>query len=162
MTRAPRGRPAARLAAVVLAGGLAGFAALAFSLRGAAALYPQLVAGAAAALALAWAAAAWRDAAVDAELAALAVAPPRLALFAAIWLAYPLALAAIGFLAASWAALALTALALGTRRPFAVAVALAPTVLAVALLLRLVVYVPLPAAWPEMQLDRLLFLLRHG
>ncbi|MCA8906491.1 MAG: tripartite tricarboxylate transporter TctB family protein [Rhodospirillaceae bacterium] len=81
----------------------------------------------------------------------------RLAAVAAVWLAYVVALPYAGFMVASWVAL-FVSLAITHGRPsLSGALGTAAFVLVFAILIKIVLYVPVPQAWPDQQLDILLY-----
>lgn len=81
----------------------------------------------------------------------------RLAAVAAVWLAYVVALPYAGFMVASWVAL-FVSLAITHGRPsLAEAFGTLAFVLVFAVLIKVVLYVPVPQAWPDHQLDMLLY-----
>jgi hypothetical protein len=148
------------------------FGVLAFqttALSGAAAAYPGYVLGALLVLLTGIAVSELRQRGkleLDAELAQFwpALSRPRAALagFVALWLAYALALNTLGFLAATALAMAAGLWLLGQRRWLRVAVGAVVFSLAMAILVKTVLYIPAPLAAPDLALERLIFLLRTG
>jgi len=133
----------------------------------AAALYPRVLIGASFILLLGCTLASLRRGAGkpanDRELALMASGPPaaawRFMLFCAIWIAYPLAMNLLGFTAATTLALWASALLASRRRPWVVLLMLLAFSVAFAVLLKTVIYVPVPSAWPDLLIDAVLY--RH-
>lgn len=126
--------------------------------------YPRiLISGAIIALAIT----AWREMqrpdgiAQDAELASLSAGPSggRLAFltFVVVWLAYPFAMNYLGFILTTVLALVLSSLILGSRRLVAVAASAIVFAVVFAFLLKTVIYVPMPLAWPDRLLDQAIY-----
>lgn len=136
----------------------------AVQITGSAAAYPIIVsAGALACSAVLLATQVLRPA-DGAEVPAAFALPPALALrlvaFGSVWIAYVVLLPHAGFMIATWAALAVS-LALTAGRPRIGAVlGTAAFVLVFAVLIKVVLYVPVPQGWPDRQLDTLLYGLR--
>ena len=137
------------------------------SIVGPAALYPQLlIAGALAALL----ATEWlglrQPAPADGELAALGAgpAPARIGFgtFVLVWLAYPAVLFAFGFLLSTVIALVLSCLVLRIRRPAVIVGSSVVLSVLFAVLLRTVIYVPMPTGWLDRQVDQAIYALRRG
>lgn len=84
---------------------------------------------------------------------------PRLAGFAAVWSAYVVALPQLGFMLATWLALTLS-LALLSRLRWLTPLWMALFVAVLALLMKVVLYVPVPQGFLDVRLDELLFRLR--
>lgn len=85
---------------------------------------------------------------------------PRVLIFVAIWSIYVLALPRAGFIAATWVALVLSIWVV--RRTFRLADPLWMAVFTVVLtvLLKVVLYVPVPQGWLDVQLEILIYSLR--
>lgn len=84
---------------------------------------------------------------------------PRVVLFIAIWTIYVIALAYLGFMVATWLALAASSLVIGrfnVLQPLWIAL----FVLIMAVLLKIVLYVPVPQGWLDVQLEIFLYSLR--
>jgi putative tricarboxylic transport membrane protein len=131
---------------------------------GGAGSYPMVVTGAAVLLCLAYAARqalqgaeAWPD---EAAPAIPARTLPRVAAFAAIWAAYVLALPVLGFILASWIALVASTPAVRARLGLGDILWTAVFVLVLAVLLKVVLYVPVPQGWLDERLDVLIYSLR--
>jgi len=131
----------------------------------AAALYPRVLIGAGFLLLLGLALASLRrgagQPANDTELSLMASGPApaawRFALFCAIWIAYPLAMSLLGFTAATTLALWASSLLASRRRPWLTLLALLVFTVAFAVALKTVIYVPVPAAWPDQLIDAILY-----
>lgn len=80
--------------------------------------------------------------------------------FVGTWLAYVLLLEAIGFLAATALAIVASLLLLGQRHILIIATGSIGFSLALALLVKTVLYVPVPLAAPDLALERLIYSLR--
>lgn len=81
--------------------------------------------------------------------------------FVACWLLYTAALQPLGFLVATGLAIAVSLRCLGLRRPVAVVLTAALFAAGMAVLLKTVLYVPVPAGPLDLALERLLFALRR-
>lgn len=103
---------------------------------------------------------------LDIELAEFwpALRGPRAALagFIAVWLIYVLILNPVGFLGATALAVAASLLLLGLRGLWRIAAGSLAFSLAMAVLVKTVLYIPVPLAAPDIALERLIFLLRTG
>lgn len=103
---------------------------------------------------------------VDAELAefwpALLRHRAALAGFISLWLVYVLILNAVGFLAATTLAVAAGLVLLGSRGMGRIAGGAVAFSLVLAVLVKTVLYVPVPQAVPDLALERLIFLFRAG
>lgn len=80
--------------------------------------------------------------------------------FVVTWVAYVLLLDAIGFLAATALAIAASLLLLGQRHTLFIAAGSIGFSLALAVLVKTVLYVPVPLAAPDLALERLIYSLR--
>lgn len=81
----------------------------------------------------------------------------RLGVFVLAWLGYVLLLPFAGFILTSWAALYLSILATGAQRRLAPLAYCGVFALSVAVLLKTVLFVPVPEALPDEYLDRLIY-----
>ena len=84
---------------------------------------------------------------------------PRVALFVVIWTIYAMALSYLGFMVATWLALLASRLAIGrfsALQPLWIAL----FVLIMTVLLKVVLYVPVPQGWLDIQLEIFLYSLR--
>lgn len=136
-------------------------------LSGAAAAYPAYVLGVLAVLLLGIAVSEVRRRApskLDPELADCCSGSGRergaLVAFVGTWVAYVLLLDAIGFLAATALAIAASLLLLGRRHALSIAAGSIGFSLALAVLVKTVLYVPVPLAAPDLALERLIYSLR--
>lgn len=136
-------------------------------LSGAAAAYPAYVLGVLAVLLLGIAAGELRRRGrprLDPELAESLSGSARgraaLAAFVGTWVAYVLLLEAIGFLAATGLAIAASLALLGQRRVLPVVAGSIAFSLALAVLVKTVLYVPVPLGAPDLALERLIYSLR--
>jgi Tripartite tricarboxylate transporter TctB family len=156
------------LAALVL-GAVGVLAVEATSISGLAGTYPQLLVAAVIALTLVVAIEEARStrllADIDAELAGLWPDQPQVRLhllvFVAAWLAYPALLSAAGFVGATSLVLAISLFASGLRRlglNLGLAIGFS---IALAVLLKTVLYVPMPLGPADLALERLLYSLRN-
>jgi hypothetical protein len=84
---------------------------------------------------------------------------PRVALFVAIWTIYVIALGYLGFMVATWLALVASSLAIGRFRALQ-PLWIALFVLIMTVLLKIVLYVPVPQGWLDIQLEIFLYSLR--
>jgi hypothetical protein len=141
---------------------------LALGIRGPAAVYPMIVLNTALVLLLATGFAEGRRraplGATDPELGAL-VSPAGGGLgaclaFAALWVTYPFVIPATGFIVATGITLSLSLVLLGMRRYLVIVLGVVLFTLALSVVMRLVIYVPMPAVGLDEALDRLLFALR--
>lgn len=146
---------------------LAGLAVLGFeSLRisGPSGLYPQVLIGASIVL-LVWnGLQSWRAGAIDAhdpELASLHTGVPRVrlrfALFCAIWLLYPLLMTWTGFIASTTIVLYGSALIFGSKRPWLALLGTLCFAIVFSILLKSIIYVPVPEAWPDKWVNALIY-----
>lgn len=157
-----------RLACLVLVFGLLiALGTSSFSIDAAAARYPQvLIAGALVALTVALLQKRRQPAPVgsDAELAALAAgpAPAQMAFggFVLVWLAFPFVMGALGFVLSTVIALVLSCLLLRIRRPVVVVASSIVLAVAFAVLLRTVLYVPMPSGWLDQRIDQVIYQMR--
>ncbi len=103
---------------------------------------------------------------LDPELAEFWPVPRRqraaLASFIAVWLGYVLILNAVGFLGATTLAVATSLVILGMRGAWWISLGSVAFSLAMAVLVKTVLYVPVPLAAPDVALERMIFLLRTG
>lgn len=136
-------------------------------LSGPAAAYPAYVLGAVVVLLLGIGAGEVRRRGklrLDPELAEFWSGPVRgraaLAGFMVTWMAYVLLLDALGFLGGTALAMTASLLLLGQRRPWRIAAGSIAFSLALAVLVKTVLYVPVPLAAPDLALERLIFSLR--
>jgi hypothetical protein len=84
---------------------------------------------------------------------------PRVAVFALIWTLYVIALPRAGFIIATWVAITVSSLVIGRLsllRPLWIAI----FVIVLAVLLKVVLYVPVPQGWLDIQLEVFLYSLR--
>ncbi len=141
---------------------------LSLGIRGPAALYPMIAINTALVLLLVTGIAEWRRraplGATDPELGAL-VAPAGGGLgaslaFAALWVIYPFVIPITGFMVATAATLTASLVLLGIRRYALIVLGVILFTLALSVVMRLVIYVPMPAVGLDEALDRLLFALR--
>lgn len=133
-------------------------------ISGSSALYPQVLIGTSMVL-LAWSTLrSWRERVsvpADPELASLHTGTTsmrtRFALFCAIWLVYPLLMTWIGFTASTAAVLYGSALLFGTTRPLFALVGILIFSVLFAVLLKSVIYVPVPEAWPDRWINAFMY-----
>ncbi len=85
-----------------------------------------------------------------------------LAGFISVWLIYVLVLDAFGFLGATSLAVGASLLLLGLRGLWVIAAGSIAFALAMAVLVKTVLYIPVPLAAPDLALERLIFLMRTG
>jgi hypothetical protein len=133
-------------------------------ISGSSAFYPQVLIGASILL-LAWSS--WRSwqarslALADPELASLHTGTAsirlRFALFCVIWLVYPLLMPWAGFTASTVAVLYGSALLFGTKHPWLALVGILCFSIVFAILLKSVIYVPVPEAWPDRWINNLMY-----
>lgn len=143
---------------------------LALDIRGPAAAYPMVVINAALVLLLATGVAEGRRraplGAADPELGALISTSAgglwRSVAFAALWLVYPFVIPVTGFIVATAVALSLSLILLGARRYVLSVLGVIVFTLALSVVMRLVIYVPMPPVGLDELLDRILFALRSG
>ena len=133
-------------------------------LRGQAALYPMIVTGGALGFAIAYTlrqairtGGAWRMQSSD-EFPLRSL--PRVMLFVGIWSLYVLALPRAGFIVATWIALCLSLLTVRGRLPVTDLAGTAVFTLTLAVLMKVVLYVPVPQGWLDVQLEILIYSLR--
>jgi hypothetical protein len=81
----------------------------------------------------------------------------RLAAFIVLWLAYVTLLESIGFMVSTWVALWVSLALLGGRPTIRAALGTAIFVVVFAVLIKSVLYVPVPVGWLDEQLDSLLY-----
>ncbi len=81
----------------------------------------------------------------------------RLAAFILLWIAYVALLETIGFMVATWVALVVSLALLGGRPTLRAALGTAVFVAVFAVLIKSVLYVPVPTGWLDQQLDSLLY-----
>ena len=131
---------------------------------GGAGVYPLVVTGAALLLCVAYTARqaiqgvrAWPG---EAPYAIPARTLPRVAAFAAIWAGYVFAIPVLGFILASWIALVASTLAIRARLGVVDVLWPAAFVMVLAVLLKVVLYVPVPQGWLDERLDVLIYSLR--
>ena len=150
-------------------GFLAVLGAFSLGIQGPAALYPRaLLAGALVLVAIT----AWQElrgadgVRSDPELAALAAGPPgarsAFAAFVLVWLIHPFAMDAFGFILATAVAIVASCLALGFRRVPLVVGSAALFAILFSVLLKTVIYVPMPSAWPDRLVDQAIYRTRGG
>lgn len=159
-----------RLACLVLVFGLLlALGASSLSIDASAARYPQvLIAGALIALTTALLTER-RHAALsggDTELASLAAgpAPERTAFggFVLVWLAFPFIMGVLGFVLSTVIALVLSCLLLRIRRPALIIASSVVIAVAFAVLLRTVLYVPMPSGWLDQRIDQVIYQVRKA
>lgn len=148
------------------------FGVLAFqatSLSGPAAAYPGYILGSLLVLLIGVAISEFRQGGklhLDPELADFwpAFRQPRVALtgFIGVWLTYALILNEIGFLVATAFAVATGLLLLGQDRLLRIAGGAVGFSLAMSILVKVVLYIPVPLAFTDLALERLIFILRAG
>lgn len=85
---------------------------------------------------------------------------PRVAVFAAIWSGYVLALPVAGFMVASWLALWLSLVVVRGALRWADALGSAAFTLVLSVLMKVVLYIPVPQGWLDIQLEIFIFSLR--
>ncbi|MBA3584512.1 MAG: tripartite tricarboxylate transporter TctB family protein [Gemmatimonadetes bacterium] len=133
-------------------------------IEGAAGVYPMAVTGAALFFCVVYTARqAVREGRAgrgEASYAIPAPSLPQVAAFAAIWAGYVLAIPALGFILASWIALVASILAIRARIGLVDVLWPAAFVIALAVLLKVVLYVPVPQGWLDENLDILIYGLR--
>ena len=134
------------------------------TLSGQAALYPMIVTGGAFGFSLAYtlqqaiSAAGARAGQTAIEIPRRSL--PRVTLFAATWSGYVLTLPGAGFMVATWLALCLSLLAVRGRLRVAEVAATAAFTVTLAVLMKVVLYVPVPQGWLDLQLEILIYSLR--
>ena len=154
-----------RLACLVLVFGLLlALGASSFAINASAAWYPQiLITGALVALTIGLLQERRQPVPVgsDPELAALAAgpAPARTAFggFVLVWLAFPFVMGVLGFVLSTVIALVLSCLLLRIRRPAVVIASSIVLAVAFAVLLRTVLYVPMPSGWLDQRIDQVIY-----
>jgi hypothetical protein len=130
-------------------------------LSGQAALYPMIVTGGALIFSMAYTvhqALAAGDAQPALEIPRKSLL--RVVLFVAIWSAYVLALPLAGFMIATWLALCVSLLVVRGALHFVDALATAAFTVTLAVLMKVVLYVPVPQGWLDVQLEILIYSLR--
>lgn len=133
-------------------------------ISGSAALYPRVLIIASIALMLICTVQTWRGRAnipEDPELASLHTGSTgirlRFAGFCLVWVVYPVMMPLFGFTASSVVALYLSSLLFGNTRHVATLLWTTVFVIVFAILLKLVIYVPVPSAWPDRMIDSLIY-----
>lgn len=153
---------------LLLTGALAALAWQAAGIGGAAPGYPLVVTAAGVLFAMVWLAAGLLTAPVEdpagrgADLSGRAawLFHARALAFLGVWAAYVATLETLGFIIGSWLALCLSLLVLGGRLRLRAVAGTAVFVAVLAVLLKSVLYVPVPQAWADVQLDVLLYRMR--
>lgn len=97
----------------------------------------------------------------DPELASLSAGPmpARMAFgsFVLVWLAFPFVMGVLGFVLSTVIALVLSCLLLRIRRPAVVVASSVVLAVAFAVLLRTVLYVPMPSGWLDRHIDQVIY-----
>lgn len=83
----------------------------------------------------------------------------RLAVFTAVWLAYPFFMSAAGFIVATTVAVAASLWAAGLRHPIRIVLASAVFAVVMAVLITSVLYIPVPGGPVDQALDHVLYVL---
>lgn len=148
----------------VLLAGLSVLGVASLSITGPSALYPQVLIGSAFILLLICSGQHLRGHEVDQpddELDALSAgstpAKLRFALFCGIWLAYPLLLRPLGFTATTALTLYVSVLLFGVKRPLIAFLGTLGFAIVFAMLLKSVIYVPVPEAWADRLINSLMY-----
>lgn len=148
----------------LLLAGLALLGVESLKISGSSALYPQLLLGSSILLLVWTAARSWQtraSAPADPELASLHTGTSRtrlrFALFCAIWLVYPPLMMWVGFTASTVAVLYGSALLFGTTRPWLALFGIVCFSVLFAMLLKSVIYVPVPEAWPDRWINAFMY-----
>lgn len=159
-----------RLACLILVFGLLlVLGASSLSIDGSAARYPQvLIAAALVALTMALLQERRQPDPVghDAELASLAAGPgpARTAFcgFVLVWLVYPFVMGVLGFVLSTVLALVISCLLLRIPRPALIIACSVVLAVGFAVLLRTVLYVPMPTGWLDQQIDQAIYQVRKN
>ena len=148
----------------LLLGSLAVLGIQSFSISGQAALYPQVLIGTGFVLLLVSSMQSWRRRASvepDAELASLGSGRPStrilFILFCLIWVAYPLLMPYFGFTATTVLAFYGSSMLFGNRRRVASLLWVVVFAVVFAVLLKTVIYVPVPEAWPDRLINSIIY-----
>ncbi|WP_142846044.1 tripartite tricarboxylate transporter TctB family protein [Telmatospirillum sp. J64-1] len=145
----------------VLVAVLAVVAAQTFRITGSAAIYPFTVSIAALLCSVIMLLSQLRQATARGQVSwggqRSAIGTARLAGFAAVWIGYVLLLSQWGFILATWLALFLSLVLLRGRPTFTSAFGTMAFVLLFAVLIKVVLYVPVPQGWLDERLDMLLY-----